>query len=141
MREDADRRASLGASRRTLAAACAGAVVLMANLNALVDLLLHPEIPYLDDEHLIVGGVTAAVTAGLAVWAVHFFRRLQSARERIRSLESFLPICSHCKKIRSVPRDDRSGAEWTAVESYFHERDGVHFTHGICPECERAYYS
>ena len=31
----------------------------MANLNALVDLFLHPDIPYFDKEHLIVGGTYA----------------------------------------------------------------------------------
>ncbi|MFA6147715.1 MAG: ATP-binding protein [bacterium] len=34
-------------------------VLLMSNLGALVDLVLHPEIPYFDEEHLFVGGVTA----------------------------------------------------------------------------------
>ena len=28
-------------------------------MGAMVDLVLHPEIPYFDDEHLIVGGITA----------------------------------------------------------------------------------
>jgi len=34
----------------------------MINLNAMVDVVLHPEIPYFDKEHLIVGGVTGFVS-------------------------------------------------------------------------------
>ena len=34
----------------------------MSNLNALVDYVLHPYIPYFDKEHLIVGGVTGLVS-------------------------------------------------------------------------------
>jgi hypothetical protein len=33
--------------------------LLLANVSAVVDAVLHPEIPYFDREHLIVGGVTA----------------------------------------------------------------------------------
>lgn len=32
-------------------------ILFMTNLNALVDLILHPEIPYFDSEHLIVGAL------------------------------------------------------------------------------------
>ncbi len=35
----------------------------MSNLSALVDAFLHPEIPYFDIEHLIVGGVTGLVSS------------------------------------------------------------------------------
>jgi PAS domain S-box-containing protein len=43
---------------------------LMANVGALVELAVHPDIPYFDPEHLLVGGFTAAVTAMLlgALW-------------------------------------------------------------------------
>ncbi|MFH1215000.1 MAG: ATP-binding protein [Pseudomonadota bacterium] len=36
-------------------------ILLMGNLSALSDMFLHPEIPYADREHLIVGGTTALV--------------------------------------------------------------------------------
>lgn len=38
-------------------------VVFMSNLNALVDHILHPDIPYFDDEHLIVGGISFIFSA------------------------------------------------------------------------------
>jgi len=40
-------------------------VVLMANLGAVIDKFLHRQIPYLDNEHLIEGGVTVLVFAAL----------------------------------------------------------------------------
>ena len=33
------------------------AIVLIANLSAFVEFFLHPEIPYFDLEHIIVGGM------------------------------------------------------------------------------------
>lgn len=47
----------------------------------------------------------------------------------LRTLESFLPICTYCKKVRS------DEAYWTSVESYFRERAGTRFSHGCCPDC------
>ena len=35
-------------------------VLFIGNLGAMVDFVLHPEIPYFDEEHLIVGGITTA---------------------------------------------------------------------------------
>lgn len=47
----------------------------------------------------------------------------------LRTLESFLPICTYCKKVRN---DD---AYWTGIETYFRERAGTRFSHGCCPDC------
>ncbi len=53
------------------------AVLAAANFNAVIDVVLHPEIPYLDKEHLIEGGLIALVVA-------FFFgtRELHLARRR-----------------------------------------------------------
>jgi GAF domain-containing protein len=55
--------------------------------------------------------------------------RLAEALDRVQTLQGLLPICAWCKRIR----DD--AGYWAKVEAYFHERTGVDFTHGICPEC------
>lgn len=34
----------------------------MGNLNAIVDAIVHPEIRYMDEEHIIVGLTTAAIS-------------------------------------------------------------------------------
>ena len=54
---------------------------------------------------------------------------LEAALARVQRLEGLLPICSWCKRIR----DDHN--YWQKLETYFSERSGATFTHGICPEC------
>ena len=48
----------------------------MSNLSALVDAFLHPEIPYFDTEHLIVGGVTGLVSSIFLGLLMFYTRRL-----------------------------------------------------------------
>lgn len=60
---------------------------------------------------------------------LHVAERILAFTSQVRQLESFLPICGYCKKIR----DDRN--YWQALESYLHEHTGTQFSHGICPEC------
>lgn len=48
---------------------------------------------------------------------------------QVRHLESLLPICAYCKKVR----DD--GNLWQAVEKYIAEHTGMGLSHSICPEC------
>ncbi|GAB6190659.1 PDC sensor domain-containing protein [Desulfocastanea catecholica] len=59
---------------------------------------------------------------------------LQLAMTEINTLSSFLPICSHCKKIR----DDKG--YWSQVEEYIGSRTGTQFSHGICPRCAAIHY-
>jgi PAS domain S-box-containing protein len=60
-------------------------VLLMSNLGAMVDFVLHPEIPYLDDEHLVVGGINAITVilllGGLETYLVR--RRTFEASQRV----------------------------------------------------------
>ena len=60
---------------------------------------------------------------------------LQEAAEKIKILRGFLPICSHCKKIR----DDEG--YWQQVEKYISEHSEAQFSHGICPACAKEHYS
>jgi len=69
-------------------------LIIVANLSALADLLLHPEIPYLDIEHLVVGGVYAVFVCGLFLLVAIYIgkdeeiTRLNAALEiRIAELE------------------------------------------------------
>lgn len=60
---------------------------------------------------------------------LHAAERLLGLTAQVKQLESFLPICSHCKKIR----DDKN--YWQQIESYINSRTGARFSHGICPDC------
>lgn len=48
---------------------------------------------------------------------------------QVRLLESMLPICICCKKIR----DDKN--YWQQIETYINDRTGAEFSHSICPDC------
>jgi DNA-binding response OmpR family regulator len=60
---------------------------------------------------------------------LHVAERILKFTAQVRQLESFLPICGYCKKIR----DDRN--YWAQVEDYYAKRDGTRFSHGVCPDC------
>ncbi|MFH1035792.1 MAG: PAS domain S-box protein [Pseudomonadota bacterium] len=50
-------------------------------------------------------------------------------------LRGLLPICSGCRRIR----DEHN--QWWPLEAYVRDRTGAEFTHTICQECQRIYYS
>ncbi|RJQ45256.1 MAG: response regulator [Gaiellales bacterium] len=78
-------------------------IVLMANLGALVDKVFHPEIPYLDEEHLFVGAATAVTTSILFGAMIFYSVRLNKERSRLQAAE-----CSRSaseERYRSLFRD------------------------------------
>lgn len=52
----------------------------------------------------------------------------------IMQLRDMMPICSHCKKIRT---DNKF---WESLEEYLAERHDVYLSHGICPDCMKKLY-
>lgn len=60
---------------------------LMASVGALVDLVRHPEIPYLDEEHLVAGSITALVVLALIVVLEIYLARRNRADEALRQSE------------------------------------------------------
>lgn len=61
-------------------------ILFMGNLSALIDAFIHPEIQYLDDEHLIVGGVTTFVTTVLFIIVMKFFSKLRQKENELQKL-------------------------------------------------------
>jgi hypothetical protein len=116
-------------------------VIFMANLSPLADLFLHPDIPYFDEEHLIVGGITGAVSIVFFGSLLFYIRRLNKAMEKINRLEMFLPICANCKRIRIPDSDPDKMESWKQIESYITEKTKTQFSHGICPDCIEKYYA
>ena len=115
-------------------------IIVMTNLNALVDFFLHPEIPYFDKEHLIVGGITGFVSIVLFGLLFIYMRHLNKALNTIIAIESILPICSNCKKIRKTDSNPKQMDSWQPIESYITQKTNTKFSHGICPECLSKLY-
>lgn len=61
-------------------------------------------------------------------------KELETALAQVRQLSGMLPICASCKKIR----DDKG--YWNQIEVYISEHSEADFTHGICPDCAKAFY-
>ena len=53
---------------------------------------------------------------------------------RVGYLESILPVCSSCKKMRVDPEF------WRRIKKIVQEQASKDSTHGICPECISRYY-
>ena len=93
---------------------------------------------------LIAGAIGMAVARNHSA----LVRSLDSALEReraaletreralaeLRSLEGIIPICAHCKNVRT-----EAGA-WEAIERYVRDRSDAEFSHGICPACLAKHY-
>lgn len=54
---------------------------------------------------------------------------LDAAAAQVRQLQSLLPICSYCRRIR----DDEH--RWQHLDEYLSDHTPVRFTHGFCPQC------
>jgi len=59
---------------------------------------------------------------------------LSDALGKVKLLNSLLPICSYCKKIR-----DENG-RWSNIEKYIKDHSEAKFSHGICPDCLEKNY-
>jgi hypothetical protein len=57
---------------------------------------------------------------------------LTRAQTAVHELETFLPLCAWCKRIRSEERD-----YWIKVEEYIGRLTKREITHGLCPDCAR----
>jgi len=59
---------------------------------------------------------------------------IEKSMNEIQVLRGFLPICSHCKKIR----DDKG--DWKQLEKYIQDNSEAKFSHSMCPECAVSMY-
>ena len=86
---------------------------------------------------LLFGGITGLI---IGRWHYRIRKLNQQLNQRVIKLESFLPICSNCKRIRIEGTDPDKQDSWQTTEQYFTERTDSKFTHGICPECIKELY-
>ncbi|MBI1809463.1 MAG: hypothetical protein HYR75_06140 [Gemmatimonadetes bacterium] len=59
---------------------------------------------------------------------------LERTLSELRVLRGVVPICSHCRKIRTEVGD------WQQLEQYVRDHSDADFSHGVCPECTALHY-
>ncbi len=86
---------------------------------------------------LAVFAVAAVVTSSIAAQrnrAEAAQRRLigelREANSRIQTLSDLLPICPHCKRVRSAE------TTWLPLDRYLDEAPDLRVSHALCPECK-----
>ena len=67
---------------------------------------------------------------GMSADALATLRRTRQLTNQIEALQSLLPICAWCKKVRN------DSGYWYQIEKYITANSKTKITHGICPECE-----
>ena len=83
---------------------------------------------------ICAGELQARVRAGARTLALEQtlrmrIRELHDALEHVHTLQGLLPICMHCKSIRT------SEDAWQRIEDYIVEHAEVEFSHGLCGRC------
>jgi DNA-binding response OmpR family regulator len=78
--------------------------------------------------------ITKPIDFDLLLARLSVAERMLALHTRLSSLERLLPICMHCKQIRS------EGGEWERVESFIHQSTGATMTHTICAACMTRIY-
>lgn len=59
--------------------------------------------------------------------------KLQQALDTIKTLSGLIPICAWCS--RKIENEE---GQWVRLETYIQEHSTATFTHGMCPDCEKA---
>jgi hypothetical protein len=70
----------------------------------------------------------------IAIMGAVVIRYTYTLLRRVSYLESLLPVCGSCKKIKVDPEF------WKDIERLIQERANAEFIHGICPDCINRYY-
>jgi hypothetical protein len=117
--------------------------------NAYLLVLRHAELDAVLQRAIIVNCLLANFMGAMASWHLHRLRRqqfaalqrevglrkgLEGALSQVKTLQGYLPICSHCKAVRN------DEGYWQQVEVYVREHTRAEFTHGICPQCLKEHF-
>jgi hypothetical protein len=72
---------------------------------------------------------------GMSADALDALRRTRQLTSQIETLQSLLPICAWCKRVRN------DSGYWYQIEKYITSHSNTQITHGICPECREKMLS
>ncbi len=92
---------------------------------------------------ILLAIITSLIMIILTFFFLYTYRKIKQLREadrRIKELETLLPICSSCKKIRTNNDEPEEIKSWTSIEEYLRKNNEMIFTHTICPECTKKLY-
>jgi sigma-B regulation protein RsbU (phosphoserine phosphatase) len=91
--------------------------------------------------------LVARVSSALALREERFTRKareqelllrtqeLERALLEVKVLRKFIPICAHCKRVRTDTGD------WQRLEEYIQHHSEAEFSHGICQACMKEVYT
>ncbi len=102
---------------------------------ARISFQFHWQFPWGEGVTVLNATLQFGVLVLLASLTSRLANATRSLRERVRTLEGILPICSFCKAIC-----DEEG-HWQKMESYVSKRSEAQFSHGVCPDCAARHYS
>ena len=96
----------------------------------------------LDIPHVVLGDIATPInwresifeSIIIALVGAIIIRHTYKLLTRVSYLESILPVCASCKKIRIDPEF------WEGIQKIIQEKSKREFTHGICPDCIEKYY-
>ncbi len=96
----------------------------------------------LDIPHVMLGGAATPInwresvfeSIILGIVGAVIIRHTYNLLTRVSYLESILPVCASCNKIRMDPEF------WQDIKQFVQHRAATEFTHGVCPDCIERYY-
>jgi len=89
-------------------------------------------VPFSNDDGSFGGYIGSCIDITERVEAQAALRKTQEAE--LHQLRQLLPICAGCGKVR----DDKG--YWSQLETYLNKNSKMDFTHGLCPNCVKAYF-
>jgi hypothetical protein len=85
--------------------------------------------------HIAMALFFGALGALFGFMNLHYTLNISQEKKRVSMLESLLPICAYCKKIRDDSNTPKHKGQWHEVDKYITMKTDTSFTHGMCPDC------
>lgn len=118
-------------------------VFILHPLSMVVQEVVHPDaairlsrlVEAFNAHHLPMAAFFGVLGALFGLMNMIYVSAVTKEKHRVRMLESLLPICAYCKKIRDDSNSEKGKGEWVNVDRYISSKTDTVFTHGMCPEC------
>lgn len=108
--------------------------VIMITIRFFDTMHWNPGIPNLVVYAMINSLVRLVVFLLLICLISEIAKQHRSLKYEVKVLEGLLPICAHCKQIRTAE------GEWQQLEVYITNQSEATFSHSICPSCRQEHF-